>query len=101
MKSPEPLEVPATPSDRNNVQFCSDSSRQRFQVPVSTVQDEPMASSESDRHKEYARFAAHCLDMAIVVRDQKSCSIEREMAIEWMRLADAIEPRAKILDRDP
>ena len=54
-----------------------------------------MASSESDRHKEYARFAGHCLDMVIVVRDQKSCSTEREMAIEWMRLADAIEPRAR------
>jgi hypothetical protein len=55
-----------------------------------------MASSESDRHKEYARFAAHCWDMAIIVRDQKTCSIEREMAIEWMRLADAMVPRAKI-----
>jgi hypothetical protein len=55
-----------------------------------------MASSESDRHKEYARFAAHCLDMAIIMRDQKTCSIEREMAIKWMRLADATLPRAKI-----
>jgi len=54
-----------------------------------------MASSKNDKHKEYARFAAHCLDMAIIVRDQKSCSIEREMAIEWMRLADVMLPHAK------
>jgi len=55
-----------------------------------------MTIPKSDKHKEYARFAAHCLDMAIVVRDQKTCSVQREMAIEWMRLADARLPRAKI-----
>ena len=54
-----------------------------------------MTIPKSDKHKEYARFAAHCLDMAIVVRDQKTCSIQREMAIEWMRLTDAMLPHAK------
>jgi hypothetical protein len=29
------------------------------------------------------------------VRDQKTCSVQREMAIEWMRLADAMLPHAK------
>jgi len=51
-----------------------------------------MTISKSDRHKEYARFAAHCLDMVNMVRDQKSRSILREMAVEWMLLADAMLP---------
>ena len=55
-----------------------------------------MANSKNDKHKEYARFAAHCLGMVTVVRDQQSRSIEREMATEWMRLADAMLPHAKI-----
>ena len=56
-----------------------------------------MAISESDKHKQYARFAAHCLDMVTIARDQKSRSIHREMALEWMRLADAmLSPMQKI-----
>jgi hypothetical protein len=83
------------------VQFCSDLSLEGRQIPTHIVQGVPMATSENNKHKEYARFAAHCLDMVTTVRDQKSSSIQREMAIEWMRLADAMLPHAKKLDRDP
>jgi hypothetical protein len=49
-----------------------------------------MANLKKDKHKEYTRFAAHCLEMVTLARDQGSRSIQREMAAEWLKLADAI-----------
>jgi hypothetical protein len=51
-----------------------------------------MAILNKDKHKEYARFAAHCLEMVAVTSDQESRSIQREMAAEWQTLADAVRP---------
>jgi hypothetical protein len=45
---------------------------------------------KNDKFKDYARYAEHCLNMAAAPTDQKSRSIQREMAVEWLRLADAI-----------
>jgi hypothetical protein len=50
----------------------------------------PMAGPKNDKHKEYARYAAHCLKMVPVAPDQKYRVIQREMAAEWLKLADAI-----------
>jgi hypothetical protein len=44
----------------------------------------------NDKHKEYALYAAHCLDMGTIIQDQSSRAILREMAAEWLKLADAI-----------
>ena len=49
-----------------------------------------MAIPKSDRHKDYARYAEHCLNMVTAAKDQKSRAIQREMAAEWLRLADAV-----------
>jgi hypothetical protein len=49
-----------------------------------------MANPKNKKHKEYTRFAAHCLEMVTLARDQESRSIQREMAAEWLKLADAI-----------
>ena len=49
-----------------------------------------MAILKNDKHKEYARFAAHCLEMVTITRDRESRSIQREMAAEWLQLADAV-----------
>jgi hypothetical protein len=46
--------------------------------------------SKSDTHKEYARYAAHCLDVVTVAKSQDDRAIQREMAAEWLKLADAI-----------
>ena len=43
--------------------------------------------------KDYARYAEHCLNMMATPTDQESRSIQREMAAEWLRLAEAIPPR--------
>jgi len=49
-----------------------------------------MAIPKNDKHKDYARYAAHCLDMVTTTRDQDNRAIQREMAAEWLKLADAI-----------
>jgi hypothetical protein len=48
-----------------------------------------MADSKNDKHKDYARFAAHCLNVA-PIKEQGDEAINREMALEWLKLADAI-----------
>jgi hypothetical protein len=48
---------------------------------------------ENDKFKDYARYAEHCLNMVAATTDQESRRIQREMATEWLRLADAIRPR--------
>jgi hypothetical protein len=44
-----------------------------------------------DKHKDYARYAEHCLAMAKIASDQSSRILLREMAAEWLRLADKPE----------
>jgi hypothetical protein len=48
------------------------------------------AKAKNDKRKDYARYAAHCLDMVTTTKDQEARSINREMAAEWLKLADAI-----------
>jgi hypothetical protein len=45
---------------------------------------------KNGKHKEYALYAEHCLAMAEIATDQKSRIIAREMAAEWLVLADAV-----------
>ena len=49
-----------------------------------------MAQLPNDKHKEYVRYARHCLDMVMLAEDQDASTIQREMATEWLKLADAI-----------
>ena len=53
-----------------------------------------MAILKNDKHKEYTRFAAHCLEM-VTITNQDSRSIQREMAAEWLKLADAVRRPSK------
>jgi hypothetical protein len=48
-----------------------------------------MADPKKNRHKEYAHYAEYCLHMVTAAKDQAARSIQREMAAEWLRLADA------------
>ena len=50
---------------------------------------------ENDKFKDYVRYAEHCLNMVAAPTEQESRSIQREMAAEWLRLADAIRPSLK------
>jgi len=49
-----------------------------------------MTVPKNDKFKDYARYAEHCLNMVASTRDQESRCIQREMAAEWLRLADTI-----------
>ena len=49
-----------------------------------------MAIPKNDKHKEYARYAEHCLHLVTVAQDQDARAIQREMAAEWLKLADAV-----------
>jgi hypothetical protein len=49
-----------------------------------------MAIPDDGKHKEYSRYATHCLDMVTVAKDQEMRAVQREMAAEWLKLADAV-----------
>jgi hypothetical protein len=49
-----------------------------------------MAVPKIDKHKEYASYAEHCLEMVPVAPSQEYRAIQREMAAEWLKLADSI-----------
>jgi len=46
--------------------------------------------SNNEKHKLYARYAAYCLDMMSIAGDSDASAIQREMATEWLRLADTL-----------
>jgi len=60
-----------------------------------------MASAEINKHKEYSRYAAHCLNIVPRIKNQDDRIINHEMAAEWLRLADAALrfPGSKKLNR--
>ena len=48
-----------------------------------------MKTPKGNKHREYAHYAEHCLQMVPVAPNQVYRAIQREMAAEWIRLADA------------
>jgi hypothetical protein len=72
-------------------QFYTDSPPGTASHPVRAVLvREIVATPQNGKHKEYVRYAAHCLEIVPRVPDQEYRSIQREMAAEWLKLADAI-----------
>jgi hypothetical protein len=49
-----------------------------------------MTSPKNEKRKVYAHYAAHCLHMVTAAKDQDSRAIQREMAAEWLKLADDV-----------
>jgi hypothetical protein len=45
---------------------------------------------KNEKFKDYARYAERCLNMTAATTDQDLRRVQREMADEWLRLADAI-----------
>jgi hypothetical protein len=54
-----------------------------------------MTVLKNDTYKDYTRYAEHCLNMVAAITDQEARCVQREMAAEWLRLADAIRPPFK------
>jgi hypothetical protein len=57
---------------------------------VISLQAGIMAIPATDKHTDYAHYAAHCLYLMSAATDPDSRAIQREMAAEWLKLADAI-----------
>ena len=49
-----------------------------------------MTMAMNHTYRDYARYAEHCMKMVIAITDQELRRIQREMAAEWLRLADAV-----------
>jgi hypothetical protein len=47
-----------------------------------------MADQSIDKREQYVAFATHCLQLAKVTTDRKSRAILKEMASEWLKLAE-------------
>ena len=47
-----------------------------------------MADQSIDKREQYVAFATHCLQLAKLAADQQSRTILREMATEWLKLAE-------------
>jgi hypothetical protein len=54
-----------------------------------------MAIPKNDKHEEYSLYAEHCLKMARIAPDQNSRVVQREMAAEWLKLADAVPSNSR------
>jgi len=54
-----------------------------------------MAIPKYDKHKDYVRYATHCLNLAPSIKDQDNRVINREMAAEWLNLAESVRRRPR------
>jgi len=54
-----------------------------------------MATPKNDKHKQYARYAGYCLNLVTAAKDQGSRAIQREMAAEWLKLAEDVRRASK------
>ncbi|MFZ0504483.1 MAG: hypothetical protein WAM44_12270, partial [Chthoniobacterales bacterium] len=52
--------------------------------------EESMPALKKDKFREYTRYAEYCTNMVAAITDQEARCVQREMAAEWLRLADAI-----------
>ena len=48
-----------------------------------------VAAKDKQRHKQYAQYAAHCLNLVPVITAQEYRAVQREMAAEWLKLVEA------------
>jgi hypothetical protein len=54
-----------------------------------------MAIPKDGKYEDYVRYATHCLDMMPRTTDRDARAINREMAAEWLKLADAVVRKLK------
>jgi hypothetical protein len=54
-----------------------------------------MAISNNQKYEDYAHYAAHCLYLVTAANDPDSRAIQREMAAEWLKLADAVRHHSR------
>jgi len=57
-------------------------------VAAEGIGDTRMAA-QNEKHKDYVSYAEHCLTAVPDASDQKYFAVQRDMAVEWLKLADA------------
>ena len=50
-----------------------------------------MTIPKNKTRKDYARYAEHCLHMVAAIKEQEYRAINRELAAEWLKLADEMD----------
>jgi hypothetical protein len=51
----------------------------------------------NDKQRDYALYAEHCLNQVASAPDRKTRSLLREMAAEWLNLADQAETEETVV----
>jgi hypothetical protein len=59
-----------------------------YPLHFDTSWDGRMADRSIDTRERYVGFATHCLQLAKIAADHQSRAILREMATEWLKLAE-------------
>jgi hypothetical protein len=49
-----------------------------------------MTVPQNGAYKDYVRYAEHCLNLVSNIKEQDDRAINREMAAEWLKLADGV-----------
>jgi hypothetical protein len=72
--------------------FVTDSPRQRATDSPhnDSIQAGNTTVPKNDKFEDYARYAECCLNTVAGTTDQELRRIQREMAAEWLRLADTV-----------
>jgi hypothetical protein len=60
-----------------------------------------MANPKYDNRKDYPSYAEKCLEMATIAPERQARMIQREMAAEWLKLAETFnyDPYENIKNR--
>ena len=72
------------------INFAQTRSRGGDRFDVATLAGYIVKIPKTGKHREYARYAEHCLHMVTATEDQGDRDIQREMAVEWIRLAELV-----------
>jgi hypothetical protein len=60
------------------------------EISQATLVEHIVKTPKNDKHKEYSHYAEHCLRLVPQIPDQEYRAIQREMAAEWIRLAETV-----------
>jgi hypothetical protein len=66
-------------------------------APAGALQGGIMAVTKNNKHKDYCRYAALCLEVVPTLTEKEARAALLEMAAEWLKLADEIIEPSKVI----
>lgn len=82
-----------------NFEQCRPLTHFRYLARGSTDGRDTLAITNADKAAEYMRYAEHCVKTARILRGQEDRNLHREMAGEWMQLAQRLVEDAALSAR--